>query len=453
MRQLSIILLLLFISATVLGQQMKMRIHLNDGSNEFYPIDDIDSITFVHHSSDSTYDMVRVFSNFVLHTDGTYESEFPGAGKTIYGDPRGRITFSGDTLDIPWRYDFERYPLVSSYPGLHFDSISFVQYSTNADIARLQDSAVGEIITPCRWYSRNASYQCMTWHDSVINYMAAENIGSLTVDENSRVIGDTAFCPFHYSGKWLERATDADRFLTIRSRFDDPIIQSGILTEYAGNIGDKQLLATIDSNISRGIYYKSGGIIYYSYGPSFNGTTLAPDAGFYFYEPSTDSVAFLLPFASELGTDEGVNGFDISPDKTTLLIHVCTKTKVPFLIEYNFLTKQKDTLLFNEFNNFKSKGLWLQYSHDGKSILYNFFTSDLYRLPYFAASNAGIIDRASHTVTKLELSPDNQTPWVSMFPRWSPSDDRIGYVSCRYDPQPPVLDFTFWGDIFVLKLH
>jgi hypothetical protein len=453
MKYFNIIALLLSISTVSFGQQIKMQIQLTDGSNEFYSTGDIDSVTFVHHSSEWSYHRMKVFSNFVLHTDGSYETEFPAAGRTIYGPLYGGFNFSGDTLKVRINsYDGEIYPLVSQSPSMHFDSITVAEYALDSSISRLHDSLSGSINTHCLPFDRNSSYKCLCWQDSTISYMGYSGFGSLTVDKNSVVIGDTGFCPEHYAGDWFEHDANSDKFLTIHPRFYDPIIKAGSLIQYTPQLGDEVLLANIDSNISRGVYYKSGSIIYYSYGPSFSGTSLGSDAGFYLYEPSTNSTTFLLSFASELGTDETVSGFDISPDKTTLLIPVCSKTKAPFLIEFSLFTKQKDTLRFNEFLGFKSLCFWAQYSHDGKQILYNFFTPQIYGYPSYAASSTGIIDRSSLAVTKLNLEPDTQSPWVSMFPRWSPTDNHIGFISSRLIYSP--LDgFHPSGEIFVVKLH
>jgi hypothetical protein len=263
--------------------------------------------------------------------------------------------------------------------------------------------------------------------------------GYFEVDTAFHLTVDSTFCPINYAGLWLGADDSGKKFLSINQRFT--IATSlGFLLEYEPETGvQNTLLDTIDSNISSAEYFGEDTILYYSYGPSYSQSNQTPsDAGYYFYDRKTGKTTMILPYLSEIGPDEMVNGFDISPDRKELLLPVIPKTDPPYLIEYDLTTGVKRTYpVFNGFNG--NWSLWARYSHDGKQILYDLYPVGSFGSAFgvFYGSETGIIDRLSFSRRVINTNPTNEGTWITVFPQWSPDDQQIIYLAGAISIEPP----------------
>lgn len=217
--------------------------------------------------------------------------------------------------------------------------------------------------------------------------------------------------------------------LFVKSEFGD--VSIGSLYEY--DLATEELFQIQDSSLVSSTVYWHGDdskLVYYSYG---NNEGL--DAGYYLHYKTTGTDSLLVPHLSPFGPSEMLNGFDLSPDNSTLLIPYVRASQAEFLppqvIEYDLTTGQSDTLDVEFDLSFNRVGLWLRYSPDGTQILYSNFPTGSFTETTNDDSEMGIIDRQTgeRRVLDANTNPTGSQQSVQLAPTWSPDGNHIIYGS------------------------
>ncbi len=221
---------------------------------------------------------------------------------------------------------------------------------------------------------------------------------------------------------------DFSKLLIVKTTFID--ISMGELDE--ANIKNETYSIVKDSTyrISSAVYWHGDDnkLVYYSYG---NDRGLK--AGYYLYNETTDQDSLLLAYESPDGPSEMINGFDLSPDNSKLLIPMVRATPLtarsPLVGIYNLHTQTMDTLKVHFDLSYVRVGLWLRYNSDGSKILYCNFPHGSYTYTTNDDSQVGIIEMPSQTKRVLDVNTYIGGRSVQLAPTWGPNDQNIIYGS------------------------
>lgn len=226
------------------------------------------------------------------------------------------------------------------------------------------------------------------------------------------------------------------RLLVVRSLHG--VVSLGSLHEYNleanRSLKNNELPVLRDSSyaISSAVYLSGSDaskIVYYSYGNADKDLK----AGYYLLDKDTGQDSLLFAHRSALGPAEVVNGFDISPDGTTLIYSLHYEARPPQAVEYSLQTGARDTLDVD----FDRQLLWLQYSPDGNQLLYSNYPVGAGGFSVPVHSEVGIIDLASGEKRVLDVNTNPYGTSVQLAPMWSPNGRHILYGSAAGPVEEP----------------
>ncbi len=233
-------------------------------------------------------------------------------------------------------------------------------------------------------------------------------------------------------GSFLTSDAKGTKILLVKTSYGD--ISMGSLYEY--DIGVNNLFSIKDSTycISSAVYWHNDDnkLVYYSYG-SERGCRPGLKAGYYLYNKTTNKDSLLLAYESPAGPSEMLNGFDLSPDNTKLLVPLVQATPLtihpPLVGIYHLQTQTMDTLKVHFDQSFDREGLWLRYNSDGSRILYCNFPHGVFGYTTNDDSQVGIIEMPSQTKRVLDVNTYTGGRSVQLAPTWGPNDQNIIYGS------------------------
>lgn len=232
---------------------------------------------------------------------------------------------------------------------------------------------------------------------------------------------------------FIQTSRSESSLLYVRSIFGGASL--GTLYEFNGD-GEERVLRDSSYAVSSAVYHPEDAniVFYYSYGsdPAFGNADQERTPGYYRLDTTTGTDTLLVEHRSPLGPDEMINGFDIHPDGTTLLIpdvrSSISTPRRPRIVEYDLTTETPDTLAL-DYDSFINRGLWLRYSPDGSQILYSNFPFNAYSDTAAPESEVGIFDRATGAKRELDVNTDPRGESVQIAPTWSPNGQHILYGS------------------------
>ncbi len=268
-------------------------------------------------------------------------------------------------------------------------------------------------------------------------YFVGAGIGYFEITKDFQVVSDSVFTPKnidsfhrHYKLTYIS-SLDADQnFLLVLSLYRD--VSLGALYEYDTSSNRMVPLRDTTYSISSAVYWHGDDdkLVYYSYG-----SDQGLKAGYYLYNKTTDQDNLLLAYESPAGPSEMLNGFDLSPDNTKLLIPLVRATSLtihpPLIGIYHLQTQTMDTLKVHFDQSFDREGLWLRYNSDGSKILYCNFPHGAFTYTTNDDSQVGIIEMPSQTKRVLDVNtnPSGSRRSVQLAPTWGPNDRNIIYGS------------------------
>ncbi len=266
-------------------------------------------------------------------------------------------------------------------------------------------------------------------------YFVGAGIGYFDITKGFQVVSDSVFMPEnidslhgHYKLTYISSLDTDQNFLLVLSLYGD--ISNGALYEYNTASNRIVLLRDTTYNISSAIYWHGDDnkLVYYSYGKD-----KGLQAGYYLYNKTTNKDSLLLVYESPAGSSEMLNGFDLSPDNTRLLIPLVQATPLtihpPLVGIYDLQTQMMDTLNVHFDQSFDREGLWLRYSSDGSKILYCNFPHGAYSYTTNDDSQVGIIEMPSQTKRVLNVNTYTGGRSVQLAPTWGSNDQNIVYGS------------------------
>lgn len=251
-------------------------------------------------------------------------------------------------------------------------------------------------------------------------------------------------------GSYLEATQAGTKLLIVKSNYG--AVSAGALYEYETASSELRLLRDSTYNISSAVYVPGSDgskLVYYSYGQP-----LGEGAGYYRLDRDTGTDSLLLEHISPVGPDEMLNGFDLSPDGSTLLVPAVRATpsraRPPQIVEYNLETQTADTLDVHFEVGRGRIGLWLRYSPDGRQILYSNFPVGVYTHRVSAPSEVGLIEMPAEEKRVLDVNTNQYGSSVQLAPTWSPNGRHIVYGSAAGPvEEPPGAKGDF--SLYVLK--
>lgn len=228
-----------------------------------------------------------------------------------------------------------------------------------------------------------------------------------------------------------------DRLLVVRSL--NPYASTGSLHEFntkSNNTPEKDELPTLrDSSyaVSSAVYLPGSSaskVVYYSYGNADK--ELQP--GYHLFDKDTGRDSLLLEHSSPVGLEEVVNGFDVSPDGSTLLYPLHYESRMPQAVAYSLESGVKDTLdIAFDHQQF----LWFRYSPDGDQILYANYPVGIGGSTVPDTSQMGIFDPSSGQKQVLDVNTDPHGGSVQFAPTWGPNGRHIVYGSAGGPHEEP----------------
>jgi len=396
-----------------------MRFYKPDGNVLSYDLDSISSITFNGDSTQLAQYEMRIYPNSIWGTNPYGFPVGPGDSLTVWKDSIGEDILSVfiGMFDIPGLQEY-RYNITK------IDSISvesrFGQLDTNSNVVTLPRGIDtignrGDFVFPI--WNGNRIYSTYPLH-------------FFELDSSLRIIIDSTFKPL-FVPYIMSMNSTGDRMLYILSTSSEYSI--GRMFEWNLTTNVRQPIDT--TPVFSNAIYLSGtdNIMYYSYGSYSKSNTNPSDAGYYLLDRASGTRTLVLHYISNLGPKEMVNGFDISSDGSKLLIPEARSNSEPIAVEYNFITHMFDTIgvTFDSTALGIRPALWLRYNHDASKILYcNYPFGSISRNDYPSnISEVGIIVKHNRTKQILRTNPVNIYVGISLFPAWSPDENKIVY-SC-----------------------
>ncbi len=248
----------------------------------------------------------------------------------------------------------------------------------------------------------------------------------LLVNQQLQVLQDSLlilYGPHHF----LTCAQGTSKVYLVRSEFVD--VSDGALLELDLQSLQTRLLRDSTFNISSAIFSAPlNSLIYYSYG---NNRGLLP--GYYRYRENQGQDSLVFQYFPEVSASEVVNGFDVSPDGTKLLIPINRSTLSPLVVEYTLATGHRDTLSAE----FSRQLVWLRYNSLGTRILYCNYPTGVGGSRVDDDTEIGIMDRTTKVKSILDVNTNPGGLSVSLFPNWASNDAYIVYGSARGPAQEP----------------
>lgn len=399
--------------ALVTYAQTKMKVHLKSGQQLSFGVDSVTKMTFTP-AIRPYYSVMRVFSR------GTIPNPVEIATDTMTfqkgSGQRDLLAITG------WDWKFR----VLGIDGI--DSITFIDFKVNTDVVQ---------ISPMYWDPHITDSNLGNFHASVWSgnqLFCSGPIVALDVNDSNIVTRESTLFS-DYGPLFIAKNPKKRELLAVLSSYPD--VSIGWLAQFSIDSGTLTVIDSGRYNSSAAYMPGTDSLIYYTYGSYSSSNTHPADAGYYFLNSATNARTLLLHYISDLGPGEMVNGFDVSPDGKKLLIASASAARPPFVIEYNLALQTFDTLLrFN--SEYPRWALWLRYNHDGSKILYgNYPIGSFAHSSVGDSSEVGIIDRQTFTKRVLNTNPNNQSEWISVFPEWSPNEDKIVYGSGPIFTEPP----------------
>lgn len=180
-------------------------------------------------------------------------------------------------------------------------------------------------------------------------------------------------------------------------------------------------------NISSAVYF--GGtdsiIVYYSLGKPEG-----VNAGYFKMDLKTNKRVLIFDIYSDLGSDEIVNGFDVSPDGNTLLVPEVFSKTTPKILMVEMSTGQVRWVQELSLDvNRELELLWMRYNNDGTEVLYSIYSRGLLGNGPKVSSKLGVIKLETMEDKLLQFKPEDASTgaWVAPFPNWSPDNKHIIY--------------------------
>lgn len=316
----------------------------------------------------------------------------------------------------------------------------------NEDIVEVTDSCDGG----------NAQFIMGDWTGKRI--YATKSVTAFSLNDSLRSVQCRELFEWEGDGRpinYLELSEDGTRLLVVRGFTAD--VSVGSLHEYdlqsGGQPKPSELPTLRDSThaVSSAIYLPGSGgekVVYYSYGTIPEWNEDGPTPGYHLLDTTTGEDSLLLKHRSPAGTEEAINGFDISPDGQTLLYPLqytnIGRFKPPKVLAYDLPTGTRDTLDVN----FESQFVWLRYGPEGRQVAYGTYPFGAFDTDNGRDDRIGIIDLA--TMEKRELNTrthPEEAQSMDLFPRWSPSGRHLVYGSAPVANRGTIGNYS----LYVLK--
>lgn len=249
----------------------------------------------------------------------------------------------------------------------------------------------------------------------------------------------------YFNYRFINKSNYGSNILIVFSQFTD--VSIGSLYEFDLETFSKVLLKDSSYNISSAVYFKTkpNECVFYSYGNYSKNLK----AGYYWLNTITGADSLILPYLSSLGNNapsESVNGFDISPDDSKLLIPISSPQHTAKAAYFDLKTKMLDTLNFN----FPQQFVWFRFNHSGSKFLYNSYPLGIGSHTVNGYTEIGIINVNNLSNHILDLNTNQNGASLSIFPAWSPDDKNIVFGSA---PGPTVEPASAVGNysLYILK--
>jgi hypothetical protein len=402
MKAILTILALLLLSTTIYAQEPRLKIVLEDGTSLLLPMDSISSMKFTDHLDLPQYNALR----FQPHrmTDTYFDHVYLRDIDSIYFRIENGIhlmhfqTIEGELLGLDFHYSSLH--VDPMYYGYGRDSMTFHTFRKNDALVEIPLRQ--EVIKTSSW-SNGRLY-------------AGDSIRRLELNADFSVRTEVMIDPDNSS--FIELNAAGSKMLLIRPRsVDYPIKLEGQLVE-------KDLLSSaldtlsVDKSISSARYLPGTNDVIYFTWDRIDHSTLG-QWGFYRLNRETGTTSFLFKPTDRLGSYAPI-GFDVTDDGTKLLY-----TLENLVLERDLSTGISQTVAVLE-NKYID---WVEYSHAEDRIVYATDIGYDEILHRYIPAEAGIIDRQTHAVKKIEIAPDNEMPWYLIMPRWSSDDKAVSFSS------------------------
>lgn len=393
-----------------IAQTATMKIHLRDGSEQVVGIDAVKKLSFSFGSRG-----ISSVIGFHQHWDGGQ----PNNGDYYFTRWKLNLHFGKNEVGerVIFVEDREYRLLTAIKPGEQqtapLDSITLLQTYADTNITLFNGSIP---------ISGRPSFSSSIWVRDTI-YVTSPLL-QIPLDSGS-TFQDSASLLLYTNALSISPHPSGQKLLFIESKYSN--VSCGSLNEY--DIVTRKI-RIIDSTrrISCAHYLDDGSIVYYDYGSYEEGNNEMPaDAGYYRIDPNNIKRELLLPRISTLGPSEGINGFDVVPDGSKLLIPIVEEGQPPIIAEIVVSSKRLDTLAI-PFEDILRECLWLRYDHTGSRILYDNYPAGVITYGY-AKTNAevGIFDRSTLQKKVLSIVPEDNQSWMCLFPAWSTDKRKISF--------------------------
>lgn len=382
------------------AQQVEMIIHLKEGSEVRYNVDEIERIESTVLPSGTTRVVELEEYYFELDRKELLTGNFMRFRRMPDGvylrTPAGRLSKIAGERPAP--------------PESFTERLLFYLEQSDPTVYELRS-------TQEQW----PNYINTAWSTSGIYAAGDSRLWHFALDNKKNVVGQG---PADY-GQWVvnhEVNGAGTKVAFVRPyRYDF----SGSLLEMDLQTGVVDTIIT-DSMINSVRYDEStGDLIYYSRGHYINDPQL-DDAGYYRFTKSTKESKLLVKHKSQrVYSQESWNGFDITSDGRKLLVPIASKyiPGTAIFVEHDLQTGTVDTLTVDSKNTYHNE-VWAQYSHSDSLLLFSL--TERWGTGA-SASVVGIYNRSSKVTTPIVVSPSPLRPFSAPYPRWSPDDQAICY--------------------------